>query len=60
MRLRQRGLDEERAWLSAMNGHGPWWNAGAGHMHAAFKAALFRNLGLVSLLDRHRRLNHAP
>lgn len=59
MRLRQRGLDEERAWRSAYNGHGPWWNAGASHMHDAFRANFFRSLGLVSLLDRHRRLNSA-
>jgi RNA-directed DNA polymerase len=60
LRLMQRGLDEDRAWVSAMNGHGPWWNAGASHMHDAFRAGFFRNLGLVSLLDRHRRLNYAP
>jgi RNA-directed DNA polymerase len=59
MRLMQRGLDKERAWLSAYNGRRPWWNAGAGHMHDAFRAAFFRNLGLVSLLDQHRRLNRA-
>ncbi len=60
LRLMQRGLDEDRARVSAMNGHGPWWNAGASHMHDAFRAGFFRNLGLVSLLDRHRRLNYAP
>jgi RNA-directed DNA polymerase len=59
MRLLQRGLDKERAWVSAYNGHGPWWNAGASHMHDAFRARFFRSLGLVSLLDRHRRLNYA-
>jgi len=59
MRLMQRGLAEERAWASAMNGHGPWWNAGASHMHDAFRAGFFRTLGLVSLLDQHRRLNRA-
>lgn len=59
-RLVQRGLDKERAWLSAYNGHGPWWNAGASHMHAACRASFFQALGLVSLLDRHRRLKHAP
>ena len=59
MRLMQRGLAEERAWTSAYNGHGPWWNAGASHMNDAFRAAFFQALGLVSLLDRHRRLNHA-
>jgi len=58
-RLMQRGLDEERAWMSATNGHGPWWNAGASHMHDAFRASSFQALGLVSLLDRHRRLNYA-
>lgn len=25
----------------------------------AFRAGFFRNLGLVSLLDRHRRVNYA-
>ena len=60
MRLMQRGLDAERAWLSAMNGHGPWWNARGGHMHAALRAAFFQALGLVSLLDQHRRLNRTP
>lgn len=59
MRLMQRGLAEERAWVSAYNGHGPWWNAGASHMHDAFRVGSFRTLGLVSLLDQHRRLNHA-
>src|SRR5690606_10752751 len=32
-KLRQLGLDEARACVSAFNGHGPWWNAGASHMH---------------------------
>jgi RNA-directed DNA polymerase len=59
LRLMQRGLDEDRAWLSAMNGHGPWWNAGASHMHDAFRAGFFRNLGLVSLQGGHRRLTSA-
>ena len=60
LRLMQRGLDEDRAWVSAMNGHGPWWNAGASHMHDAFRAGFFRTLGLVSLQGQHRRLNCAP
>lgn len=58
-RLMQRGLDTDRAWVSAYNGRGPWWNAGASHMHDAYRAALFRSLGLVNLLDQHRRLNYA-
>jgi RNA-directed DNA polymerase len=54
--LMQRGLTEERAWRSAGNQHGPWFNAGASHMHAAFPKSWFDHLGLVSLLDTVRRL----
>ena len=49
--LMKRGLGEERAWRSATNGRGPWWNAGASHMHEAFPKRFFDHLGLVSLLD---------
>lgn len=55
--LMQRGLHEERAWASAMNGRGPWWNAGASHMNAALKASFFSGLGLPSLMMEHRRFN---
>ena len=55
-RLRQRGLDAEQARRSAYNGRGPWWNAGAGHMHLAVPTSALRRMGLVSLLDEHRRL----
>jgi RNA-directed DNA polymerase len=58
-RLMQRGLDEARAWQSANNGRGPWWNAGAGHMNDAFRKTFFDQCGLLSLLETHRRLNHA-
>jgi len=58
-RLMQRGLDETRAWASANNGRGPWWNAGASHMHDAFRTSFFDQLALPSLLEQHRRLNHA-
>lgn len=54
--LMQRGLTEERAWRSACNQRGPWWNAGASHMHAAFPQSWFDHLGLVSLLDTVQRL----
>jgi len=54
--LRRRGLDETRARASAYNGRGPWWNAGASHMHAAVPTAVLRQLGLLSLLDEHQRL----
>ncbi len=53
--LRQRGLTVDRAWRSASNGRGPWWNAGASHMHAAYPKSWFDTLGLVSLLDTVQR-----
>jgi RNA-directed DNA polymerase len=49
--LMKRGLGKERAWKSAMNGRGPWWNAGASHMNEAYKKFDFDRMGLVSLLD---------
>ena len=55
--LMQRGLNADRAWRSAYNGYGPWRNAGAIHMADAVRATFFAELGLVSLLTEHRRLN---
>jgi hypothetical protein len=55
-KLRQLGLDADRAWRSAVNGRGPWWNAGASHLHAALPSAFFTRMGLVSLVATHRRL----
>ena len=54
--LMRRGLERERAWLSATNGRGPWWNAGASHMNQAYPKRFFDDRGLVSLLDELRRL----
>lgn len=54
--LMKAGLTEERAWRSACNQRGPWWNSGASHMNAAFPKSFFDRLGLVSLLDTRRRL----
>ena len=54
--LRRQGLTEDRARRSARNGQGPWWNAGASHMNAAFPKRWFDALGLVSLLDTEQRL----
>jgi len=54
-RLQARGLDKTRAWKSASNGRGPWWNAGASHMNAAYPKSFFDASGLVSLLDIQRR-----
>ena len=54
--LMKQGLTRERAWRSATNGRGAWWNSGASHMNAAFPKAFFDRMGLVSLVDTHRRL----
>ena len=53
--LIQRGLPPERAWTSAMNGRGPWWNAGASHMNQAVPTRVLSRLGLVSLVQESRR-----
>jgi RNA-directed DNA polymerase len=53
--LMKRGLPEERAWRSATNGRGAWWNAGAPHLNHAFPKSYFDHMGLVSLVDTHRR-----
>jgi RNA-directed DNA polymerase len=57
--LRALGLDAERAWHSAMNGRGPWWNAGASHLNQALPADYFTRLGLLSLLREQQRLQCA-
>jgi hypothetical protein len=54
--LQQRGLDEVRAWESATNGRGPWWNAGASHLRAAFPKSYFDRCELLSLRDQRLRL----
>ena len=53
--LKRRGLEELRAYRSAYNGRGAWWNAGSSHMNEAFPKRYFDRVGLVSLLDRVRR-----
>lgn len=54
--LMKRGLGEERAWRSATNQRGPWWNSGASHMNQSFPKGFFDQRGLVSLLDQRRKL----
>jgi RNA-directed DNA polymerase len=54
-RLMRRGLPEDRAWRSATNGRGPWWNSGASHMNAAYPKRFFDRLGLPSLLHEVQR-----
>lgn len=55
-RLMRAGLAEARAFRSAFNQRGPWWNSGASHMNQAIRKTYFDRLGLVSLLDTVRRL----
>jgi RNA-directed DNA polymerase len=50
----RRGVARDRAWISATNGRGPWWNAGASHMNRAVPTRDLSQLGLVSLLQRQR------
>ena len=54
--LRRRGLEASRAAYSALNGRGPWWNAGAPHLNQAVPTAALRHQGLLSLLAEHQRL----
>jgi RNA-directed DNA polymerase len=54
--LMRLGLEEKRAWNSAQNGRGAWWNAGASHMNQALPKKRFDRVGLVSLVDYDQRL----
>ena len=56
--LMKLGIAEERAWESAQNGRGAWWNAGASHMNQALPKKRFDRLGLVSLMDRYHQLKY--
>jgi RNA-directed DNA polymerase len=50
------GLAHARAWTSAMNGRGPWWNAGASHMNQAVPTRMLSQLGLVNLVNKAHEL----
>ncbi len=54
--LMKLGLSKERAWKSATNGRGPWWNSGASHMNHALPRKFFDALGLISLLNHLQRI----
>lgn len=56
--LMKLGIVEKRAWNSAQNGRGVWWNAGASHMNQALPKKRFDGLGLVSLVDQFHRLKY--
>jgi RNA-directed DNA polymerase len=51
----QLGVKADRAKKAAAGGRGPWYNAGASHMHAAVPNRLLTEWGLLSLLHRHRQ-----
>ena len=55
-KLMERGIERIRAYTSAMNGRGPWWNAGASHMNQAVPTKSFQKQGLLSLIQEHQRL----
>jgi RNA-directed DNA polymerase len=57
-RLLARGLNDERATKSSVNGRGPWWNSGASHMNQALPTIYFNALKLVSLLTRRNQFMH--
>jgi RNA-directed DNA polymerase len=57
--LMRAGLNHKRAWQSATNGRGPWWNGGASHLNAAYPKSWFDHMGLVSLLDIQQRFSSA-
>lgn len=53
--LRRRGIEITRAAYSAMNGRGPWWNAGSLHLRQAVPNRWLAEQGLLSLLDEQHR-----
>ena len=57
-KLMAKGIAENRAWQSACNQRGPWWNSGTSHMNQAFPKKYFDQFGLVSLLDQIRRIQN--
>jgi RNA-directed DNA polymerase len=54
-KLRELGVDLRPEGVGVYS-RGPWWNAGASHMNVAVPRATLRDMGLVSLLEEHRRL----
>ena len=56
MNLMRLGLSEERAWNTAQNGRGSWWNAGSQYLNRALPVRLFARSGLISLVSYHYQL----
>ena len=57
--LQRFGTWPDKAKRATTNGRGPWWNAGAPHMHAAITNERLFDWGLLSLLGMYRRLTRA-
>lgn len=53
-KLERYGIWPERARRATSNGRGPWWNAGASHMHGAITNARLSKWGLLSLVEMQR------
>lgn len=54
--LMRLGLSEKRAWNTAQNGRGSWWNAGSQHLNQALPLRLFARIGLISLVSYYHQL----
>ena len=53
----QLGVKADRAKKAVAGGRGPWYNAGASHMHAAVPNRLLEKWGLLCLVQKHRQAN---
>lgn len=53
----QLGVKANRAKKAAAGGRGPWYNAGASHMHASVPNCLLEKWGLLCLVQKHRQAN---
>ena len=58
-KLQSFGIWPDKAKRATSNGRGPWWNAGAPHMHAAITNRRLSDWGLLRLLQMQRKLNRA-
>ena len=54
--LMRLGLSEKRAWNTAQNGRGSWWNAGSQYLNQALSVRLFTRIGLISLVSYYLQL----
>ncbi len=59
-RLMKAGFEKVRAFRSANNGRGSWYNSGASHMNHAYPSKVFAAMGLISLLDTLKSVQARP